>query len=288
NDTAAFAESIAKARGRNQAWAAKAVRHSESIIADIALREGIIDMVVDSRENLLQRLPGFKLRAAKNDLKSLVQGITASKEIPMSIKNRLISFFADPNLAYMIMSLGGLCLWVEISHPGLIFPGVLGAICIVLSLISFQMMPIHYGALAFILLGMGMIIAELFLPAFGVLGIGGLVSFILGSIFLMDTGIPDFQLSLGLILSIATTLAAAAFVLGTLVWRARRTQVRSGVETLVGQFAEVREAISETGGKVFIQGELWSASSSSGEAIPTGRKVKVIALKSLALVVAPV
>lgn len=287
NDTAAFAESVAKAKHRNQVWAVKAVKNSESIISDVALREGVIDLIGENTEALLAELSRFKLRVPKNDA-TLLPVVTSSKRVPMSIKHRLISFFADPNLAYMIMSLGGLCIWIELSHPGLIFPGVLGTICILLSLISFQMMPIHYGALGFVILGMALVIAEAFLPTYGLLGVAGIVSFVLGSIYLMDTSVPEFQLAPSLIFSTAVTLAAVATVLGYLVLKARKARPRSGVEALIGELAEVKEAIGKQGGKVFVQGELWSALSDSGLDIPQGSTVRISAVQNLSLVVSPV
>ena len=154
------------------------------------------------------------------------RNVATLRPVPMSIKQRLVSFFADPNLAYLIMTLGGLCIWVELTHPGLVVPGLLGSICIIVSLISFQMLPIHYGALALILGGMGLLIAELYLPTFGVVGFAGIVCFILGSLFLMDTNVPEFQISLGLIFPTAAVVTGFAFALGLLVMRSRRAKHR--------------------------------------------------------------
>ncbi len=288
NDTAAFAESIAKARGRNQSFAAKAVRQSESVIADVALREGVIDLIAENRDDLLTKLPGFRLKVAKNEIKALPAGSVLAKEVPLSLKQRLVSFFADPNLAYMILSLGGLCIWVELSHPGMIFPGVLGVICVLLSLISFQMMPIHYGALAFMLLGMVMIIAEVFLPTFGLLGVGGIIAFVVGSIYLMDTSVPEFQIATHLILSMAGLLSAIAFGLGFLVLRARKTKLQSGMDALIGQFAEVKETISATGGRVYFGGEFWTATSLVEGGIPAGSQVRITGFSGLILQVTKV
>lgn len=287
NDTAAFAESLARTKGRNTEWAVQAVKKSASIPADEALKKGVVDLIADDLPDLAKKLSGWKLRAQKAEAASLPEGVAPVKLTTPSIKQRLVSFFADPNLAYLIMSLGGLCLFVEISHPGLILPGILGVICIILSLVSFQALPIDYGALALIFVGMGMLLAELFLPTFGLLGVGGIACFIFGSLFLMDTTVPEFRISLGLILPTAAVLAAFAFLLGVLVWRARNTRLRSGIEAMVGEFGEVREPLSSSAGKVFVRGELWNAVSRDGAEVTKGALVSVVEVRGMVLVVAP-
>lgn len=285
SDTAAFAESIAKAKGRNTAWAIESVKKSVSVIADQALKDGVIDLIAEDTDDLMKKLSGFRLRVPKGSVVQLPETAPAAQSILMNLKQRLVSFFADPNLAYLIMTLGGLCLWVELSHPGLIFPGVLGAVCIILSLISFQALPISYGALGLVFVGMAMIVAELFLPTYGLLGAGGIACFIFGSLFLMDTSSPEFQISLGLILPTAAVLAGAAFVLGMLIFETRKVKPRSGMEALVGQFGEVRESLSETPGKVFLHGEIWNAVSLDGSEFKKGAIVVVSEVKDLLLIV---
>ncbi len=203
----------------------------------------------------------------------------------MNVKQRLVSFFANPELAYMIMSLGALCIWVELTHPGLIFPGVLGGICIILSLVAFQLLPISYGALALILLGFGLLVAELYLPTFGIVGIAGLFCFVIGSLFLMDSATPEFQISLGLILPTTAVLSAFIFLLGYLILKSRGGRVLSGLGSLVGAQGEVRNSITDHPGKVFLNGELWNAISTTGEDIPEGTKIVVQEVKDMLLVV---
>lgn len=288
NDTAAFAESLAKAKGRNTAWARKCVTQSASITANDALKEGVIDLLVEDRSDLIKKLGGFKLKVAKGSIHALPATTTLKEEsVPMNTKQKVVSFFANPTIAYLIMSLGGLCIWVEISHPGLIFPGVLGGLCILLSLVSFQMLPIHYGALGMILGGMALLIAELFVPSFGVLGIGGIISFILGSLYLMDTTSPEFQLSLSLILPTAAVLTSAVLALGWVLSRTRHSKVMSGTEALIGAFGEVRETVSGNSGKIFVQGELWNAVTQTEKSIPVGTIVIVEKEEHLVLRVKP-
>lgn len=286
NDTAAFAESVAKTRGRNTEWAIKAVRDSVSVIAEEALKQGIIDLMAEDTAALQGKLSGFRFKTAKRNLTHLPTAAVEFTETPMSLRHRLVSFFADPNLAYLIMSLGALCLWVELSHPGLIIPGVVGALCIIVSLVSFQLLPISYGALALIFLGLGFMVAELFLPTFGILGIAGVLSFVFGSLFLMDTTAPEFQISLKLILPTAAVLTGALIFLGAAVMRSLRNKNLSGLEALVGEYGEAREAISAEDGKVFIQGELWNAKNAEEGIIPKGALVVVKHVQQMKLIVA--
>lgn len=286
NDTAAFAESLAKVKGRNTEWAVKAVKQSESIIAEKALSNGVIDLMANDVPDLVEKLKGHKLGVVKGDITQLPSEPGKVVEIAMSIKQKLVSFFADPNLAYMIMSLGGLCIWIEVTNPGLIFPGVLGVICILISLISFQLMPISYGALALIFVGMALIVAELFITSFGVLAIGGITAFIVGSLFLMDTAASEFQISLAIILPTAAVLAGSALMLGGLLLRTRNVRYTGGADGMVGEYGETRERTDATNGRVFVQGELWNAVCLTGELEP-GQVVQVKEVRSLVLVVEP-
>jgi membrane-bound serine protease (ClpP class) len=288
NDTAAFAEGLSKAHGRNTEWAIKAVRESSSIIAEEALKRQVIDLMANDLPDCMKKLSGYPLKVAKGSISTLPNtDAVQTHDVPMSIRQRLVAFFSDPSLAYLIMSLGGLCIWIELSQPGAILPGVVGTIAIILSLVAFQMMPINYGALALVFLGMGMIIGELFLPTFGLLGVGGIASFILGSLFLMDTDVPEFKISLALILPTAAAMASVAFVIGALVLESRRTKVRSGTGAMIGEKAEVREIVSNEPGQVFVHGELWNAITEDGGAIASGQTVIVAEVRDMLLVVRP-
>jgi membrane-bound serine protease (ClpP class) len=285
NDTAAFAESVAKSRGRNATVAVSTVKDSASLTADQALKQGIIDLIAEDVPDLRTKLAGFRLRVPRGTLQQLPEAPVELTPRPMSLKHRVVSFFADPNLAYLIMSLGALCIWIELSHPGLILPGVVGVLCVLVSLVSFQLLPISYGALALIFVGLGFIIAELFLPTYGILGVAGIAAFVFGSLFLMDTTAPEFQISLKLIFPTAATLAATAVFISVSILKAQRRKHLSGLEALVGEVGQVRETVGEKRGKVFVQGELWNARSESGDPIPHGALVVVKQVQHLELVV---
>ncbi|MCB0417016.1 MAG: nodulation protein NfeD [Bdellovibrionales bacterium] len=288
NDTAAFAETIAKTRGRNPEWARASVEQSASIPAEEALQKKVIDLVVENRAALFEKLSGFPFTAAKDSLKQMPEGTFESADQPMSLAEKLLAFFAHPQMALWMLSIGGICLWVELTHPGLIFPGVIGGICIILSLISLQMLPIDYGALALLLLGLGLMIAEIFFTSYGVLGIGGLLAFIFGSVFLLDTNVPGFQIGIWDVLPIAVVLAGGVIALTLLVLKSRQRAVQAGTESLIGQFAEVRETVSQdTPGKVFVFGELWKAETLSEKPIPPRSIVVVKEVRNMLLVVEP-
>lgn len=286
SDTAAFAESLAKAKGRNSEWARKAVIEAASLIAEDALKKNVIDLMAEDKDDLLEKLKNYTLRKPKKHIASLPKEAQTLNFIEPSVKQKLVAFFANPALAYMIMSLGGLCIWIELTNPGLIFPGIIGGICIILSLISFQLLPIHYGALAFIFLGLALMVAEVFLATYGLVAIAGVVCFIFGSLFLMDTAAPDFQISLYLILPIAGVLIACALAIGYLVVRSARRRVASGTSTLVGEIGQVRETIPPEGtGQIFIHGELWQAASATQSEIELGSTVVVREIHDMVLLV---
>ncbi|MCB0405113.1 MAG: nodulation protein NfeD [Bdellovibrionales bacterium] len=288
SDTAAFAETIAKTRGRNPEWARASVEQSASIPAEAALEKKVIDLVADSRSTLFEKLSGFRFTAAKDGLSQIPEGAFETASKPMSLAEKLLAFFAHPQMALWMLSIGGICLWVELTHPGLIFPGVIGGICIILSLISLQMLPIDYGALALLFLGLGLMIAEIFFTSYGVLGIGGILAFVVGSVFLLDTDVPGFQIGIWDVLPIALLLAGGVVALTFLVLKSRRRSVQAGTESLIGQYAEVRETIApDSPGSVFVFGELWKAESHTQSPLPPRTIVVVKEVRNMLLVVEP-
>jgi membrane-bound serine protease (ClpP class) len=285
NDAAAFAESLARAKGRNTDWVGKAVKQGASISSEEALKQGVVDFRAENLADLLKKLKGRKLNVEKAGVSFLPDADLFTQRVPLSWKEWLIAFFADPNLAYLMLSFAGLCLWVELSHPGLVLPAVVGVLCLILSLLSFQMLPVSFGALGLIILGMSLLISELFVPAYGVLGLGGVVLFVLGSLFLIDSEMPEFQIPLRLILPTATVLVTVALSLGGLVLNSRKAKIRSGLESMVGEYGEVRDAISKQPGKILLQGELWSAISQTGDSLAKGEIVVVAEVRNMLLVV---
>ncbi len=257
NDAVAYIRSLAALRGRNADWAEQAVRKASSIPAEEALRLHVIDYVAPDLPRLLTTLEGMTVTAAGVPRTLELKGarITA---LPKNWSYRLLAFITDPNIAYLLMIVGFYGIVFELSNPGFGLPGVVGAICLVLALLAFQSLPVHYAGLVLILLAMALFVGEAFLPSFGSLGVGGVVAFVLGSIFLMGDVAPGVSISLPLIITAALLSALIVIGIVTIAVRTHRRRVVSGAEALVGSQAVALEDFNETG-PVRVQGETWAA-----------------------------
>jgi membrane-bound serine protease (ClpP class) len=279
NFTASFSETIARQRGRNAEWAIQAVRKSVSITEREALKENVIDIVARDIDDLLKQAEGRKVdldgRAQKLSIKD-----AQVVRYQMNLKQRVINIIADPNIAYLLLMAGILGLYMEFSHPGVIFPGVAGAICLILALISLQVLPFNYAGLALIILGIALLIGEAFIPSFGVLGIGGVISLALGSFLLFDTQNSDLGVDRAIIFTAVATLASFVFAISYLVFRSQRSKPTLGLEGMLGAIGDVRAKLNPTG-KVFVRGEYWNAEA-DGE-IDVGEKVEVVGCHGLNL-----
>ena len=279
NFTASFSESIAQRRGRNVEWAEKAVRESVSITEVEALQKKVIDIVATDIQDLLRKAEDRKVEVGNTktalNFKATrtADGTARVVTLDMRLKHKVLNILADPNIAYLLMMAGILGLYLEFSHPGGIFPGLVGGICLLLALTAFQVLPINYTGLLLILLGIGFLVAELFLPSFGILGVGGIVSFVLGSLFLFDT--PDSELAVDRSIILTAALSVGGFMLfiGTLAVRTWRQRPASGSEGLIGEIGEVRVRLAPRG-KVWLHGEYWNAE--SDEELEVGQKVRVV------------
>ena len=283
NDAAAYIQSLAQLRGRNQEWAEKAVREAASLTASEALELNVIDIVATSMADLLQQIDGREV---------LVQGQKRTLQtagLPINLlepdwRNRLLSVITNPNIAYILMLIGIYGLMFEFSNPGSIVPGTIGAICLLLALYAFQLLPINYAGMALILLGVALMVAEAYEPSFGVLGIGGLTAFVIGSVILMDTDAPGFGIDISVIITFAITSVLVFVVAIGMALKARRRPVVSGLEELVDGIATVIEDFDQQG-KVTIHSEIWNAHSYTS--LHKGQQVKVTAIKGLTLEVEP-
>ena len=286
NFTASFSESIAQRRGRNVEWAKKAVRDSVAITETEALQKKVVDVVATDIQDLLRKANGRKVEVGSTqvtlDLKpaQIEGGTYRVSHIDMRLKHRVLNFLADPNVAYLLMMAGILGLYVEFTHPGVIFPGVVGGICLLLAFAAFQVLPINYSGLLLVLLGIGLLIAEVFLPTFGVLGIGGIIALVLGSLFLFDTPDSDLLVDRSIIASVGVGVAILMLFVGTLAVRTFGQRPVSGIDGLIGTTGEVRVRIAPRG-KVWIHGEYWNAE--SDEDLEVGQKVQVVGVKDLVL-----
>lgn len=279
NFTASLSKSIASERGRNVEWAERAVRESVSVSEREALENKVIDIVAVDFDDLLRQADGRTVKVKGGEVKLDLAGATITRG-EMRLSQIILNIVADPNIAYLLMAAATLGFYVEFSSPGLIFPGVAGAISLLLGLAALQVLPINYSGLGLAGLGIALLIAELFLPSFGVLGVGGLISFVLGSLLLFDTSHSDLVLNPAIVYAAAGTLGLYSLLIGALVVRSQRQPSRLGREGLIGQAGEVREAIAPSHpGKVMVAGELWNAASDA--AIGPGTRVRVVSVDGM-------
>jgi membrane-bound serine protease (ClpP class) len=257
NDAVAYIQGLAELRGRNSEWAAKAVIEGVSLPADQALEAGVIDLVAETQEVLLSKLDGRRVVVDDREL-TLDLAETDIFYYQPDWRTRFLSVITDPNVAYILMLVGIYGLIFEAYNPGTGVPGVVGAVCLLMALYAFQVLPISYAGVGLIALGIGLMVAEAFAPSFGILGLGGIVAFVIGSIMLMDTEAPGYQLAWPMVLGVTVFSAALLlFALGMIV-KARRQAVVTGLGHLVGCQAEV-----ELHGEhpfIRLEGELWQVS----------------------------
>jgi len=272
NFTASFSESIAQKRGRNTEWAIQAVRKSVAITEKEALKIKVIDIVAKDISDLLEQAHGRKVDIDGRMHELVLKGARVERH-EMSLKQKLLNVIGDPNIAYILLMAGFLGLYMEFAHPGVIFPGVAGAICLLLAFASLQLLPINYAGLGLIILGIGLLIGEVFAPSFGVLGVGGIISLALGSFFLFDTEGSDVIVDRSIIFTAVATLGSFVLVVSYLVFRSQQSKPTLGIAGLIGEIGEVRGKLSPSG-KIFVHGEYWNAQADSE--IDVGEKVEVV------------
>lgn len=283
NDAVAYIRGLAQLRGRNADWAERAVREAESLSAADAAEMKVIDLVAEDVSSLLRAVDGrvVKLVGTEHTLRTAQATV---REIEPDWRSQLLAVITNPNVAYILMLLGIYGLIFEISNPGFIFPGVVGAICLLLALFAFQVLPINYAGLALVALGIGFMVAEAFMPSFGVLGLGGVAAFVFGSILLFDTGAEGFEISLALVGSVAAVSFVFSMGVVGFAIKARRRRIVSGSEEIIGCSGEALEDF-DASGTVRVHGELWDADSTAP--LRKGDRIRVVARKGLRLQVTP-
>jgi membrane-bound serine protease (ClpP class) len=281
NDTAVYARSIAEARGRNPDWAEDAVRDGVTIGAEEAVELDVVDLVAADRVELLAAIDGMTVRLLDIDVTLTTAGAVVVEE-PMSPFEEFLVVLSDPNIALILLSLGTLGIYFELSNPGAFFPGIFGAIALILALFSLGTLPINYAGLALLLFGLALLGAEIWVASGGVLGIGGGIAFVLGALILVDDSrAPFLEISRPLIFGI--TLALVGFVLFALraVMRTRRRPAFIGGGDMVGREGSVRGTSS-----VFVEGELWRARPAGADTtLKPGDHVRIIGREGLDLIV---
>ncbi len=281
NDAAAYIKSIAEKRGRNVKWAEDAVRSSVSVTEKEALDLKIIDLVASNIDDLLVQINGREV-VIETGKRALNTKDIEVVNVDMGMRLRILNALSDPNIAYILMIIGIYGLIFELSSPGSILPGVVGGISLILAFYSFQTLPINYAGLALIILGIIFFIAEIKVTSYGLLAVGGTISMLLGSLMLINTDVPYFRISWGVIFpSVIATLLFFLFVVGMAV-KSQRKKPLTGIEGLIGMTCLVKTDISPSG-KVMLRGEIWDAM--SDEPLKEGDKAEVLRVEGLKLLV---
>ena len=279
NDTAAWARGIAEKRGRNAGWAEDAVRKAVSATETEALKLKVIDFIAPDVNALVREIDGRTVDVVMGK-KTIHTADAVVEELPMGFRYKLLGIISNPNIAYILMILGFYGLYFELSNPGAIFPGVAGAICLILAFYALQTLPINYAGLMLIILGIALFIAEAFITSHGVLGIGGTIAMLLGSVMLIDSSSPALQISWAVIIP-AVALSALLFIITVSVAvKVYREKADTGKEGLIGMQALAKTDILADG-QVFMRGEYWSAW--SDEPISKGDQVTIISVEGLKL-----
>ena len=282
-DAAAYIRSLAQLRGRNVQWGEKAVLEAASISSDEAREQKVIEVAATDINDLLRQVDGRKVVVAGGERTLQTNGAPVVNVEP-DWKERLLAVVTDPSMALILMMLGIYGLLFEFGHPGFVFPGVVGALCLLLALYAFHMLPVNYAGLALIAVGIGFIVAEVFFPSYGSLGIGGVIAFAVGALMLIDTEFPGFGIPWTLIATLAVLTLALIVVVGRMALRARRAPLVSGVQSLIGAEGEMVED-SDGSGWANIRGETWRVN--TAQRLSRGQKVRVVAVDGLEPRVAP-
>lgn len=283
-DGAAYIRTLAGRKGRNVDLAEAAVLEARSFTAEEALEQGLVELIVPSLPTLLMELDGMELE--KNGATRTLRTAEATVEtFEMSFLRTILAFLAQPTVAYLLMSVGWLGIYFELMNPGGIFPGVIGAICLVLALFGLSVLPVNYAGVALVGLALAFFIAEIKVPSFGLLTAAGVVSLLLGSLMLFKDAGPALRVSTGVIAAVVGSMTVAALFLLGLATRAFRSRVTTGLEGMVTERGVAKTALDPRG-KVWVHGELWTAE--SPEPVAEGEEVEVTEVRGMLLRVRPV
>jgi membrane-bound serine protease (ClpP class) len=277
NDSVAYIRSLAELRGRNADWAEQAVRGAASLSSTAARDMNVIDLIANDLGDLLAKLDGRQVKVGDRTVTLNTTGI-AIERIEPDWRTQLLFTLTNPTIAYGLLLIGIYGLLLEGYNPGVVVPGVVGAIALLMALFAFQILSVNYAGLALIGLGIAMIIAEFFVPSFGSLGLGGLVAFVIGSIILLDTDVPGLDIATPLIAGVATAGGLIVVGIAYMAGRSVRRPVATGMQTMIGSTAEVIEDFDRQG-LVRVHGELWNAHTNAP--LRKGQQVRIIKVEGL-------
>ncbi len=283
NDAASYLESLARLRGRNTGWTSRAVREGASLAATTALQADVVDLLASDIDELLRGADGREVEVDGVSRRLATAGATVI-QLDSSLSSQLLGVLTSPNVALLLMLLGVYGLFFELASPGAVFPGVIGALCLLLGLYALHVLPVSWAGVALLGLGVGLMVAEVFAPSFGILGLGGLVAFALGGLMLFDGDVPGVSISPWVVALAAALTAGFVGIVLRSVLRGRRRPVVSGREALVGSVGRVLHWSGERG-EVHLAGERWQARAS--EPLLPDEPVRVTQLRGLVLFVVP-
>jgi membrane-bound serine protease (ClpP class) len=283
NDSIAYIRGLAELRGRNADWAESAVRSATSLTATAALEQKVIDIVAVDVADLLEQMHGRVVKVSTGAVTLDTKAIVVER-VEADWRTQLLAVITNPNVAYLLMLVGIYGLLLEGYNPGAVLPGVVGAIALLLALYAFQVLSVNYAGLGLIVLGIALMIAEAFAPTFGALGVGGVIAFVIGSIILMDTEAPEFQIARPLIGGMALAGAVVILLMASYFVRSRRQPIVTGADQLLSEPA-VALAAFERSGPVRIRGEIWNAV--TRVPVQIGQQLRVVRVEGLTLQVEP-
>jgi len=285
NDSIAYIRSLAQLRRRNVEWAEQAVRSAATLTADEAAEQHVIDFVATDVSDLLAKADGRKVQVGADTVTLRLKGFSV-RNYPPSARSRFLAIITNPTIAYVLLLAGVAGLFLEATHPGVLLPGIAGGICLLVGLYALELLPVNYAGLALMALGIGLLAAEMFTPTAGALGIGGVIAFVVGSVMLMNTGVPGYSVNLGIIAGIAVSATGLMALIAWLVLGARRSPQSVGDAALLNEEAELLEPLA-AGGEAWarVHGERWRVRSES--ALPVGAHARIVRRQGLLIWVAP-
>jgi membrane-bound serine protease (ClpP class) len=281
NDAASYIKALARSHQRNMDMAEKAVRESQSYTAEECLKNGLIDLIAGDAKDLVAQLQGRKITLAGKGEITLDLKNEKIISLEMTERQKFLRTITNPNLAYFLLIFGLIGLFIEFTHPGVVIPGILGGISLLLAFLAFQILPINYVGLFLILLSIGFFIAEIKIQGFGMLGVGGIVSFVLGSIMLINSPIPEMRPAMPIIITFALCFGCIFLFLTFKVFQAMKRRKETGREGIIGESGVAKTDIDNHQGKVFVHGEWWNAVADG--LIPAGSRIQVESVDNLIL-----
>lgn len=287
NDAVSRIRNLAELRDRNEEWAIKAVREADNITATEALELGVVELIARDIPTLLNEVDGMTVTLANGESVTLNTAGATTENLNMNAFERFLQMISDPTIAYLLLSFGSLGIFLELSNPGTMVPGIIGVVCFILGFYALGTLPVNWTGVMLIALAFALFFIDLFVSSFGLLLIGGMLSFIFGSYMLIDDTIPGYSgVSRPVIWVSSGLILVSAIIIGSLVVKLQRSAPKTGKKSIIGQVAKVRTAL-EPNGMVWLDGELWQATLVDLEgSAPVGADVRIVAIEGVRLTVA--